>query len=356
FLLLVRVADQTNTTFRRVLFFSHVSVLLYLLLLAYLSLVEGRSIPWPLETIKLVILYFAGIYISLTARTAEKIRNRTRASMQLARDLVVKLEKQTKDLDQAKVRAEAANRAKSEFLANMSHELRTPLNHIIGFTELVADWRIGDLNETQAEYLRDVLESSRHLLSLINDILDLSKVEAGKLELDLKDVSPNVLLEGSLTMIKEKALKHGIRLTVETDGLPETIKADERKFKQILYNLLSNAVKFTPDRGEIHVTADLVSDSGIGKSELEKEGKGRSAILISVRDTGIGIKKEDLDRIFQPFEQVDSSASRRFQGTGLGLSLTRSLVELHGGRIWAESEGEGMGSRFLFVIPFQDPQ
>jgi signal transduction histidine kinase len=267
-------------------------------------------------------------------------------------------------LTRAKV-AEQANQTKSDFLANMSHELRTPLNHIIGFTELVVDQHAGDLNETQAEYLGDVLTSSRHLLSLINDILDLSKVEAGKLELEVAEIHLRMLLEGSLSMVKEKALKHRIQLLRNMDGIPEIIQADERKLKQILYNLLSNAVKFTSDGGSVALSARNLSFregqwfTSDGQSVgLPWDGedlviKGKGLIEISVRDAGIGIKGEDLKRIFDPFEQVESSASRRYQGTGLGLSLTRRLVELHGGRIWAESEGPGKGSRFSFLIPIR---
>ncbi len=259
------------------------------------------------------------------------------------------VKERTAELAKAQKEAEAANKAKSDFLANMSHELRTPLTHIIGFTELVLDNNFGGLNKTQEEFLNDVLGSSHHLLSLINDILDLSKVEAGKLELNPSIVNLPELLEKSLIMVKEKAMKHSIQLLSEISGPVNTISADERKLKQIMFNLLSNAVKFTPDGGKVSIIAK--------KCELERTDKSaamgdqNSCILISVSDTGIGIKAEALNRIFNPFEQIEHSRSRTFQGTGLGLSLTKRLIELHGGRIWAESEGENRGSIFSFIIP-----
>ncbi|MCP3890182.1 MAG: histidine kinase [Desulfobulbaceae bacterium] len=249
---------------------------------------------------------------------------------------------------QKKEAAEEANRAKSEFLANMSHELRTPLNHIIGFTQLVLDKNFGDLNEIQEDYLTDVYQSSNHLLSLINDILDLSKVEAGKMELELSVVNIQPLLNNSLIMFKEKAMKHGVKLISIIEDVPDTILADERKIKQIVYNLLANAMKFTPDGGEVSLNVRTVFyQTSIGSRKRYVE--------VSIVDTGIGLNSEDLDKIFLPFEQVDTSASRKFQGTGLGLSLTKRFVNLHGGKIWAESAGEGKGSTFYFVIPIHQP-
>jgi PAS domain S-box-containing protein len=268
-----------------------------------------------------------------------------------------RLEEATARASEMAVRAEAANHAKSEFLANMSHELRTPLNSIIGFTEVVLDKHFGDLNESQEEYLGYVLQSSRHLLSLINDILDLSKVEAGKMELSPSPFNPSDLLKGSLGVIKEKALKHRIALSADFDELPELIEADERKLKQIIYNLLSNAVKFTPDGGTVVLAAasgkkgDLLTGATpAGAMDNGCAGDG-PCLMISVSDMGIGIREQDFVRIFNPFEQVDSSAGRRFQGTGLGLSLTKRLVELHRGAIWVESAGEHKGSTFRVLLP-----
>jgi signal transduction histidine kinase len=275
-------------------------------------------------------------------RTNDELENRVRIR-------TAELAEKNEELVKAKALAENASQTKSEFLANMSHELRTPLNHILGFTELVVDEQLGALNEAQQEYLNDVLESGRHLLSLINDILDLAKVEAGKLELNMGEVPLKDLLENALTMVKEKALKHRITLSLDTDGVPEVIEADERKLKQILYNLISNAVKFTDDGGRVSIRATTYGSRR--KPPKPVSGLIEHPVEISVCDTGIGMRPTDLHRVFEPFEQIDGSSARKFQGTGLGLSLTRRFVELHGGLIWAESSGEGMGSTFRFAIP-----
>ncbi len=336
----------------------HGSILtLILFVAALIFFVVNPSMPgfasYPLDLKLRFIPSFIAVYIF--AYIFEDLRFKTQKKLEKSRD----------NLLEEKRKAERANRAKSEFLANMSHELRTPLNHIIGFVELILDRHFGELNTKQEEFLDDVLDSSRHLLSLINDVLDLSKVEAGKLELNLGVVNPRELLENSLVMIKEKCLKHNIELTMDIHGIPETISADERKLKQIMYNLLSNAVKFTPDGGKIHVSADMVEDvkavpENAGKDRPDREGThGNGSVKrfmrITVSDTGIGIRRKDMEKIFRPFEQVDASSSRRYQGTGLGLSLTRRLVELHGGRIEAKSRGEGQGSTFWFILPVDAP-
>jgi signal transduction histidine kinase len=256
--------------------------------------------------------------------------------------------KRAEQLYQSKIAADAANAAKSEFLSHMSHELRTPLNHIMGFTELILGRNFGDLNETQEEYLSDVYQSSQHLLSLVNEILDVSKIEAGKLELKKSAINLRDLLEQSL-LVMDKAAQRKVHLTADIGQVPETIIADELRLKQIIYNLLSNAVKFTEDDGNICLAARNTREAAAGgtldSQEIRKE------LEISVIDTGIGIRKEDIEKIFEPFSQLESSLSRRYHGTGLGLGLTRSLVEMHGGRIWAESDGPGKGSTFRFTLP-----
>jgi PAS domain S-box-containing protein len=243
------------------------------------------------------------------------------------------------ELERARDVAESASRAKSQFLASMSHELRTPLNGIIGFSEVLADQTFGPLNQRQLQYVNHVLGSGRHLLELINDILDLSKVEAGRLELSPARLELGPLLQNSLAIVKTAAQRKNLLLICQPPpGLP-AVFADEAKLKQILYNLLSNAVKFTRDGGRITLS---VADHPEGSEPCME---------IAVADSGIGVRPEDQRRIFHEFEQVDSSYARQQQGTGLGLALTKRLVELHGGRIWVESEGvEGRGSIFKFTL------
>jgi GAF domain-containing protein len=229
---------------------------------------------------------------------------------------------------------EAANRHKSEFLANMSHELRTPLNAIIGFSEVLGERMFGELNEKQAEYTEDILSSGRHLLSLINEILDLSKVEAGRMDLELSKFDLPLAIDNARTFVRERAAKHGIGLDVTVDERLGDFVGDERKIKQVLLNLLSNAVKFTPEGGRIGIKARQADGS----------------VEISVSDTGIGIAPEDQPKIFEEFRQVGSDYAHKVEGTGLGLTLAKKFVELHGGKIWVESE-VGKGSTFSFTLP-----
>ncbi len=229
---------------------------------------------------------------------------------------------------------EVANRHKSEFLANMSHELRTPLNAIIGFSEVLLQRMFGELNPKQDEYLQDVLSSGRHLLSLINDILDLSKVEAGRMDLELARFDVPQALQDTLVLVRERAVRHGIDLHLEVDRRLGPLVADERKIKQVLLNLLSNAVKFTPEGGRVEVGA----------------APGDGGVEISVTDTGIGIAPENQELIFEEFRQVGGDYAHKREGTGLGLTLARKLVELHGGRLWVKSQ-PGQGSTFTFSIP-----
>ena len=231
---------------------------------------------------------------------------------------------------------EVANQHKSEFLANMSHELRTPLNAIIGFSDVLQEKMFGEMNEKQSEYINDIHGSGKHLLSLINDILDLSKVEAGRMELDLATFNVPEAIDNALTLIKERAGRHGIDLRADVTPEITEIKGDERKVKQILLNLLSNAVKFTPEGGRITVAAK----------------PSEKMVEISVTDTGIGIAQKDLEAVFEEFRQVGTDYTKKAEGTGLGLALTRKFVELHGGRIWVTSE-VGKGSTFAFTLPIE---
>jgi signal transduction histidine kinase len=228
---------------------------------------------------------------------------------------------------------EATSRHKSEFLASMSHELRTPLNAIIGFSQVLQQKLFGDVNAKQEEYLQDILSSGNHLLSLINDVLDLSKVEAGQVELDVTELSLRESLERGVVMVREKAATGGIRLSLDVADDVDVVCGDERRLRQVVFNLLSNAVKFTPPGGTVSVAAERI---------------GRD-VCVSVTDTGSGIAPEDQERIFEEFQQTDAGAAQR-EGTGLGLTLSKRLIELHGGRMWVES-ALGKGSRFAFTLP-----
>jgi signal transduction histidine kinase len=217
----------------------------------------------------------------------------------------------------------------------MSHELRTPLNAIIGFSEVLSERMFGEINEKQAEYIGDILQSGQHLLSLINDILDLSKIEAGRMELELSDIDLPSTIENTLILVRERALRRGIALALAVDERLGKIRADERKVKQVLLNLLSNALKFTPEGGKIEVRAAV--NNGMAQ--------------IAVADTGDGIAPEEQEAVFEEFRQV-GTPSKKVEGTGLGLAISRKFIELHGGKIWVDSQ-VGKGSTFAFTLPLQ---
>jgi signal transduction histidine kinase len=278
------------------------------------TLVVGRHTPgeFPAETVRL--LRTLGTQSAIAIRNARLFR----------------------EIDDKSRELETANRHKSEFLANMSHELRTPLNAVIGFSEVLGERMFGELNDKQGEYVQDIHDSGRHLLSLINDILDLSKIEAGAMELDVARFALDAALDNALTLVRERAATRGITLQMSADGELGEMQGDERKLKQILLNLLSNAIKFTAAGGTVTLEAKLDA----------------TQVHIAVRDTGVGISKEDQDVIFEEFRQVGTDYARKAEGTGLGLALTMRFVEMHGGRLSVESE-PGIGSVFMVELPLR---
>jgi signal transduction histidine kinase len=283
------------------------------------TLEAQRRIGWHLFTYCFISAIFAFVFLTIDVSVSVR-------------------ENQQRRLKVAQRELEAASSHKSEFLANMSHELRTPLNAVIGFSEVLQMRMFGALNEKQAEYVDDIAHSGRHLLSLINDILDLAKIEAGRVELEPAPFDLTVAIDNAILLTRERAVRRGLRL--ERDVAPDLgiIDADERKVKQILINLLSNAVKFTPEGGTITVGAT----------------RGPAEVTLVVRDTGIGIADEDQALVFEEFRQVGNDYTRKQEGTGLGLALARRFVELHGGRIWVES-ALGRGSAFSFTLPLRPP-
>ncbi|MDP2941679.1 MAG: ATP-binding protein, partial [Candidatus Omnitrophota bacterium] len=274
------------------------------------------------------------VWIAWTNRPILDEAGRLKEILSIGND-ITQLKLAEEETVRAKEAAESASRAKSSFLANMSHELRTPLNAVIGFSEMLKEQAVGALNDKQKEYTGYVLDSGRHLLSLINDILDLSKVEAGKMELELSDFDLGELLKKSLTFIAEKAMRHNIKLESEIKEGVHTVRADERKIKQVIFNLLSNSLKFTPEGGKVGIVAEKISPQ---------------EVRICVWDTGIGIEEKDRSKVFSEFEQIDSDYSRKYAGTGLGMPLSRKFVELHGGKMWFESAGKDKGARFYFTF------
>jgi signal transduction histidine kinase/DNA-binding response OmpR family regulator len=316
---------------------------IYLPLSVY-GTVTGASWRW-MEHAGWVVFEDVFLTISIVQNTSAAERQ---VHLEISNKLIENaVAERTAELEASKAAAEAANQAKSEFLAGMSHELRTPLNAIIGFSDLLSEQIFGPLNERQQEYSQNILSSGRHLLQLINDILDLAKVEAGRMELEFSEIHVSQALN-DLDAIGQ-ALAAGKHLKFRTEVAPDCppLVADPAKLRQILFNLLSNAVKFTPEGGSVTITAGYSAEALPGV----QSAPGAGHIRIAVTDTGIGMSPENQARIFTDFVQVDASLSRRHEGTGLGLAMTRKLVELHGGQITVESAGEGHGSCFVLLLP-----
>ena len=299
--------------------------------------------------------------VSYNATTFHDRDRRLQGVFAAARDMT-ELKRIEQALQQKNVELEDASRMKSEFLANMSHELRTPLNAIIGFSEVLKDGMLGELPERQRGFITDIFTSGTHLLSLINDILDLSKVEAGKMTVDIESVELAPLFANSLSIIREKAAARHIRLDMDAPRQLGAIRSDARKVKQIVYNLLSNAVKFATENGQVSLRASRVTCADVGV--LSDPARGRSFpmppneftefLRVSVTDTGIGISQDGMDRLFKPFSQVDSGLARKFEGTGLGLAMVKLLADLLGGSVAVEST-LGSGSTFIVWLPVDAP-
>jgi signal transduction histidine kinase len=254
------------------------------------------------------------------------------------------------------IELEHASRAKSEFLANMSHELRTPLNAILGFSEALKDGLVGDLQAAQREYVNDIYYSGAHLLAVINDILDLAKIEAGKMELDLSMTDLIPLLKNTVSVLRERAFARGVRVTMEAEPIAPFM-IDQRKFRQIVFNLLSNAIKFTAEGGEVAVTLQQVERVPLPEMMSDDfisivAPASRVYIELSVIDNGIGIEQSAIERLFQPFVQLDGGLTRKYDGTGLGLAIVKQLVDLLGGLLEVKSEF-GCGSQFSVLFPLE---
>ncbi len=297
--------------------------------------------------------------VSYNATTFHDRDRRLQGVFASARDMT-ELKRIEQTLQQKNVELEEASRMKSEFLANMSHELRTPLNAIIGFSEVLRDGLMGEMTEQQRRFIGDIFSSGKHLLSLINDILDLSKVEAGKMTLEIEPVQLSSLFANSLSIIREKAASRRVQIVIDVPADIDSIHADGRKVKQIVYNLLSNAVKFATEGSQVTIHASRVprakvghlSVAGVGRAFPLADSEFAEFLKISVVDTGIGISPEGLERLFTPFSQIDSSLGRKFEGTGLGLAMVKLLSELHGGAVAVEST-VGQGSCFTVWLPFR---
>jgi signal transduction histidine kinase/ActR/RegA family two-component response regulator len=337
-LLLVRVADQTSAGFRRMLLFAHIVPLVYLALVLWIGLVEGRPVAWPIELAKPVFLYAFALYLTTTARNAQAVRDRLAAAMRVARESIAALEDnqrtlqaQSRQLADAKRKAEDASVAKSAFLSRASHELRTPMNAVLGFAQLLD---LEELPAGQREHVRQIVEGGVHLRALLDDLLDLTGIESGHLPLSLAPLPIAPALDEVAGMLRPAAEQARVALVLAPHCGERAVHADRRRLKQVLLNLISNGIKYNRPGGTVAIHC---------------EAAGSDAWRIVVDDTGRGIPRAKLDRLYRPFDRLDAEQSG-VEGTGLGLTLSRALVHAMGGEIGVDSE-PGRGSRFWVELP-----